>query len=117
MKLFKPKDFAAIVELSACKLPITKVAADIANRILTERGVRVYGNEGENSQGLYFSDKPHSALSMIDTHQALLVCIEELPKAECLHTPHEPSIVFFETKTEVECSKCGVKLRAKWEPA
>jgi hypothetical protein len=54
-----------------------------------------------------------------DTHQALLIGIEPLEKKEC---EHEAQLVWSVMDREtgfkkVQCSKCGKKLKAKWEVA
>lgn len=55
-----------------------------------------------------------------DTHQALLINIEEIKPKECEHEPmfkcngiddHSNAFVF----GRYECVKCGKKLKAKWE--
>lgn len=111
IKFFKPEYFNSIVGEYNSKEETLEILADIANRILTERGVRVYGHEDSRGYVMCSSSFPEN------THQALLVCIEELPKKEC---EHAPIITLKNAPSDLDdwaCSKCGAKLRAKWEPA
>lgn len=51
-----------------------------------------------------------------DTHQALLIAIEELPKEKCKH-----QIIEYKNHgqpvTLGRCGQCGVKLKAEWKEA
>jgi len=109
MTFFTPADFS--LHLSHTN---SRYVADHANRLLQERGVRVYGD--------YLKEDWSISQSLIDgqaDYTALLVCIEPLAKA-CVE--HEPvRWQWNETRTwdaqTWECKHCGVKLRAKWESA
>lgn len=113
MSFFKPEDFGGVDILIH-----GVTSTEIANRILTDRGIRVYGIQDIGEWNKFFSgigSVPH-------THQAFLVAIEELPKTECKHEPRIVKVpagmgmVPMYTGDDSICSKCGIKLRAKWEP-
>lgn len=97
MSFFKPEDFEAIK---------IREMANHANTLLKERGVKVFGKPG----AAWFKDHNPEHKTHYETHQALLVCIEELkPKSEaCEHEPMNWS--------ERICYKCEQKLKKpKWE--
>ena len=50
---------------------------------------------------------------LVDTHQAWLAFIEELPKEPC---KHEPTVDFYGTHltSKPRCKHCGVELQATW---
>lgn len=53
------------------------------------------------------------------THTAILVCIEELPKAECKHEPDYTQFAIdekYNTGKQMKCKNCGINLKATWEP-
>lgn len=105
VEMFKTEDFADCFTDSH--------AAENANRIITERGVRVSGVLDQ--QGNWFFNQLNLASH---THQALLVCIEELPKKKCEHEPADGIVHIINSGTEYNpCKRCGVKLKAKWEVA
>jgi hypothetical protein len=100
---FKPEDFNKIMEpFYGSRVACTEIAK-IANALLQERGVRVFGDQ-DNLGFLNYS----THRTMENTHQALLVCIEPLTKAECKHEP-----VIWSSRT-TECIHCGVKMKATW---
>lgn len=149
MKLFKPEDFyEGALDWHSPIGPLPAISSDaaceITNRILLERGVRVYGGEVDDLYSWTKDDRDEH-----DTHQALLVAIEalpckhewestefgndqygavrdwcgkchvlrpieELPKAEC---KHERVIPFNVMPVLGTCIDCGLKVCATWEPA
>lgn len=57
-----------------------------------------------------------------DTHQARLICVEEIKPKECEHEldharyPHRANCFSFSPLIHAMfCIKCGAKIRAKWE--
>ncbi len=100
-EFFKPEDFG---NLSVC--------AGIANKILKERGTVVYGNVGSVTDEFMWKVK-HIG---IDTHQALLINIEELPRKECEHSPGLDSN--WKNILGYHCTICGIKLKpGSWTKA
>jgi hypothetical protein len=100
---FKPEDFVFNKKMFPYEI------AEHAEKLLQKRGVRVFGFAGQDTPNTWYgfdTGKPTS----VDTHSALLVCLEPLAKADC---EHFPETLF----TENKCKHCGVKLRAKWESA
>jgi hypothetical protein len=101
--------------------------ADAANTILTERGVRVYGDGAPSAAANanpgdmdYSSWRMHKCTTAKykDNHTALLVCIEPIEKkAECEHEVKSSSITLVSNgDARYYCSKCFVKVKpAKWE--
>lgn len=108
---FKPEDF------DDHALSHTVELAERANRILYEwlekNGVRVYGLPYQANCSTGF----HEIKSKYDTHQAILINIEEIKRVPCEHEPSWDAfgIVGPLVQTYYKCSKCGVRLRAKWE--
>jgi uncharacterized Zn-finger protein len=102
MSFFKPEDFRRLM----MNEDGARDVSERANELIQERGVRVYCS---NKHG----DAP-SKVDFGNTHQALLVAIEELPKKTC---EHEPSPVAMTTNQETVCQYCGVNLKAKWDVA
>ncbi len=89
-------------------------AADIANRLLAERGVRVRAFHDPLAPG--FTEWRDEAPNNKQTHQGLLVCVEPLPKRECEHEAIEEVLGLVDGFVYVpECKHCGVALKAKWE--
>lgn len=88
-----------------------EVLAKAANAKLEREGFRVYGTPSSNNLWVKTEagevQEPYSG----NSHQALLINIEELPKKPC---EHEPSTIGFAGHA---CKHCGVKLKAKWEVA
>lgn len=122
MNFFKPEDFN-LIKFRFGRAHGSEVA-QIANRLLQERGVRVYAEPCLGARVDAKEQPTPDGLTQMRTHQALLVCIEELPKKECEHEPtnyHYHEIVPFESKREGlrDCKHCGIqlKLEAKWEKA
>lgn len=110
MNVFKPDDFFGFVLDS-------ESAATAANDKLTEwiekNGVRVYGVIDPAEVDFIMGTKNDST----DTHRGILICVEELTKKICEHVPawDAVSIGGPYVQTFYKCSKCGVKLKAKWE--
>ncbi len=117
MKFFKPEDF------SKADYPIPGMspdihprhAADIANAKLEREGVRVTGVIKNSTVAVPFGQ----VLGAVDTHQALLIGIEELPKKPevCEHESEKQPGGNLTTWYLPRCTHCGVKLKAKWEVA
>ncbi len=105
--LFKAEDFYDLMSPVYGGRSMSKDFADFCNRILLERGVRVYG---ETKDGFFWH---RVGPAIADKKQGLLVCIEELPKKECEHKP-EKYIMEGQVLTGGFCH-CGVKLKAKWD--
>lgn len=110
MKFFKPEDAVSIGGTTGMYISI-----DEANAKLEREGVRVYGMFEDNRVTGTFGQ----VLSGHDTHQALLINIEEIAKEECDHCPkpyrkHGFHAAGCEVTKEIWiCDKCGVPL--KWE--
>jgi hypothetical protein len=51
----------------------------------------------------------------VDTHRALLVDIQELPKKECEHLPDFDAFILGPKGASGPCIHCGVKLTAVWK--
>ena len=113
--LFKSDDFKLGLDPLDISLNSQQrgLAASIANRLLEERGVRVYMIKRDDH--LPFGDVCADQYPYHDS-QALLVCVEPLPAKVCEHQPrigmefHEDKFVYIP-----ECKHCGVALKAKWE--
>ena len=55
-----------------------------------------------------------------DTHRALLIDVEELPKGPCKHEPDYTQYAIdekYQKNQPMRCKQCGVKLKATWEAA
>ena len=105
-QFFKPEDFYAAIQYSIgaeeCKKKICIIAnAKLQN--LIEASPKAYGN----STQFDIVSKPTSA----DTHSAVIMFIEEIPKKDCEHKRID-SIRF----TDVgRCFDCGIELVATWK--
>lgn len=139
MDFFKTNDFDRFVvvhnvtaidgsTIKEITIDVGNHIADQANRVLQERGVRVYGIKNPNISLISFDISAYlwrtnkQNISYDDfTHQAWLTGIEELPKKECEHGPKEericydPAIGGYQMRDVSICHKCGIKLKAKWE--
>lgn len=108
MSFFKPEDFNDILISPVSWKDLTERLAHRANLRLSERGVRVYGDGNSWDLSKYLGT----------THQAFVVCIEELPKKLCEHKPalslrlETSETNFARTKEVWKCAVCGVEL--KW---
>ncbi len=107
MRFFKPEDFSYI-----CRdFDIPDVIAETANDILKKKGDVLYSED----LGPWHNRKIEE-----DTHQALLINIETIPKKECDHSVasyrHANGVW---TIGAAICGKCGINLKPpeKWEPA
>ncbi len=119
IKFFKPTDFGQ-GSCATLKLELyydnPYEVANKANALLQERGVRVTGTW---DNGRHICTVPFGAiLGATDTHQALLVCIEEIEKKDCVHEPES----YFDSRFGVyygtpKCKHCGLLLTPKWEVA
>jgi hypothetical protein len=95
----------------------SEAAAKLANSVLdkyrAEHGVVVYGR---NATGHAF-DSAGPAYN--DTHRALLIDIEPIEVKPCEHEPHINIFNHEDGITAISdsCKHCGIKLKAKWEPA
>lgn len=128
MKFFTLEDFQVLSKETCADYPYLRGSdiainngankiADIANAILEERGTKVYAE---------FSDEWKITKDHRTAYQALIVCIEEIPKKECAHEPYpytEVSVLldgfsFDNGHVEFKCRRCGVKLLPTvWWPA
>lgn len=54
-----------------------------------------------------------SSPTSADTHKALLIQIEELPKVECKHVPESYGLGHH---ILYKCKHCKAELKVKWEP-
>lgn len=116
MSFFKPEDISRFLKVVSQQRPTFGEWIDFFNSIVQERGVRVYARVGSNaSDHAWIANKRNE-----DTHQAFLICIEELQKKECEH------VVASQrqgdgpwTLAPLACGRCGVYLKppAKWEVA
>lgn len=123
---FKPEDFMASASSEKSNSLRPREAAFLANAKLLElfEGAKVvyWREDSLGSSNKMFTKTPQ------DTHTALLICIEELPKKECVHELGE--IGLYDTGTIAErmregrkllafgkCRHCGIELKPKWEPA
>lgn len=78
MDFFKPQDFFTNELLSPDD---TVIAADIANKKLKRNGRVVYACVPPGERELFWNSQQISK----DTHSALLINIEEIPKLPCAH--------------------------------
>lgn len=125
--LFKPEDFYGIDLEQYGRAISPEEACEMAQSILNEaldKAVRVYGHF--DGKTFHVPDSKlglKSGTANPDTHQALLVAIEELAKKECEHEGVEKSLGTVLTTypsqhlTGFFCKHCGVKLVARWEKA
>lgn len=70
---------------------------------------------GELIDGKFESFDEQEKPNDFDTHRALLINIEELPKKPCKHEPITYTAGYDSDWTKPECKHCGKKLKAKWE--
>lgn len=88
-------------------------AQEILNEAL-DKAVRVYTKMQTNGHPLdrdqFWNIRDNGS---DPSHQALIVCIEELPKKQCEHEPHEQDYMDHKAYRNI-CKHCGVKLKAKW---
>jgi hypothetical protein len=106
---FKPEDFNGCHDYGSM--------AYKANALLQERGMPTWLDKVASNYDVYEFNGA--------THQALLVCIEELPKKPCEHeSVHDLKTQTWLSEGKIsssyflwECKHCGVKLKAKWEVA
>lgn len=113
MSFFKPEDFIYHVTAS-----VAHDITHIANKLLEERGEKAYGTVTRGWRD------PHTFTRVLypttETHQALLINIEAIPKKECEHSVasyrHANGVW---TIGAAICGKCGINLKPpeKWEPA
>lgn len=123
LNIFKHSDFV-INKMPVAEHNISvRSATDIANKKLNEwiekNGIKVFGQQG------VYSDNNNC---LTDTHQALLICIEELPKKECEHEmeiiypisvmrDNETNSILDYRRPNFRCAKCKAKLKVTWEIA
>ncbi len=112
---FKPEDFLILDDFHPTEY-LRRTISDITNKILWERSFFVY-------RGKAFGDPWSPVPTEKDTHSALLFNIQELPKKECKHEPainpldkNFPYQIDKKSMYENICARCGIKLKAKWEP-
>jgi hypothetical protein len=124
LEIFKQADFIpSNAYLSIVKHEVMSAAshcADAANKILNDyietHGVKVYG---PSSSHVNWNVEQGSH----DVYEAYLINITELKK-ECVeHEPYQDAIPCPDKikgcaalHTRTICLRCGVKLKAKWEP-
>lgn len=121
MKFFKPEFLEDFLKSEGLICPPEGIGgrfANIANVELEREGVRVYLVDATKS-GLDIT-KPSYQRKPYHNAQALLVCIEELPRKECEHEPESGARGITRSPDDRNryCKHCGVKLKskAKWEP-
>ncbi len=100
--MFKPEDFDCIEFVNHDDI------AAVANQIVRQRGVRVTASTYKEVWATEVESKQWDSMHTKPTHQALLVCIEELPK-KCSHEPDG----YFAHKAS-RCLKCKVIMKATW---
>lgn len=103
MSFFKREDFQGLLDFGTC--------AEVANKILTDRGVRVYGDQYRTH--LRDIEPWAKSQGMHHTHQALLVAIEELPsmhkeKTNLLHDAYL-QCEKLAAALEIEMGNCGTR--------
>lgn len=111
--LFKPANFNNLIadrSYPQVQEDAAKLAQYFLNKAL-DQAVRVYGT---NNGTWNVEDCSDDTLNP-DTHQALLVQIEELPKKECAHEARGNG--HWSNPWTNKCKHCGVKLVARWEKA
>jgi hypothetical protein len=127
MKFFKPEDFDEPKYRSGNETYFfsphdLQLIAARANAKLEREGARVTGSR--RTDVWVMSEMICKQPVFPDTHQALLVCIEELPKEPCKHEPQfgvvmaddEGTIDFSKAlPVIVKCKHCGVELVAEWK--
>lgn len=114
IELFEAGDFEGCgmyvpAGLGMVKMVNTFSCADSANAKLNswlKSAVRVYGFKSDVHGFLFSYDRNDK-----DTHQALLVCVEELLKKECEHEIRMHLGLSNDSQDYwADCKKCGVKL-------
>lgn len=91
-------------------ISVQVVRADDLEKLLSQ-AVRVYGWAPNSPSDWYRHKDAHiKTKSSPLTHQALLICIEELPKLPCKHEPHT-----VDRWHNILCKHCGEKLVARWK--
>ncbi len=88
--------------------------ANKANELIKERGKRVYGFNHLKSDHWSWSNLKEPDLEPFDTHQALLINIEELPRKECTHDIDTAELFKTYGFLNAKCRHCGISVRAKW---
>ncbi len=104
---FKPHNFITAMTTDEY---VPDHVADIANaklQNLIEASPKAYGN----STQFDIVSKPTSS----DTHSAVIMFIEEIPKKDCAHEPSWGVHLSFRENIAT-CKHCGIELKAKWEP-
>lgn len=118
--IFKPEDFILSYNCHLDKHDKSEIAV-LANAALKEwldAAPLVYGVAAADGQVLSFMKQKGPAF----THQARLVCIEEIVKAPCKHAPLDVAVqigpytksVTFDYSSDSKCKHCGVELVAEW---
>lgn len=108
-KLFTPEQFRGAIGTPSAREYCSETAHAILNEAL-DKAVRVYGYKNSSNHWV-LSDYQNRTP---DTHQALLVAIEEISKKQCEHEPHEQDYMDHKAYRNI-CKHCGAKLKAKWE--
>lgn len=122
---FKPSDvdshykkFTGSNIMNEFSLPdwVREIIANKLSALLTERGVKVWGHY---ANGDFYCGTEALKHEEHITHQALLVCIEELAPKVCNHEPGEYGQGTSLYSKYPECKHCGSQLKwpAKWDVA
>lgn len=116
---FEPSDFATDKLMDKCRYneAIAYAAQKKFDAWLDKQPV-VYGQKNKYDVfewGQYNDEQLKiEGSGLTDTHSARLVDIQELKKESCAHQPN--NIILWESGfPSVDCLKCGVKLKARWE--
>lgn len=111
MKLkFEPSDFVLDMAISTNAEQSARFAQTKFEKWLSEQPVAFGGFYPDGKYPTRFVvDSSHENLHG-STHQCRLVDVREIEKKECQHYPR-----VIDTGTS-ECVRCGIKLKAKWEP-
>ncbi len=110
MKFFKPEDFREMLHNATYPIVQMEKAAEAANKILEERGVVVYGHlRHDEIFRRWYETKDKLDC---DTQKALLINIEEIPKAKiCDHAAGQITVYQGVRWVESTCLNCGIKLK------
>ncbi len=110
VSFFKPEDF--FDEQVHYRGLSNSEASVIANKIIQERGIIVYGyGNGANSKNSLWTHAKES-LIVPQTHKALIINIEEIPKVKiCDHAAGQITVYQGVRWVESTCLNCGIKLK------
>ncbi len=96
--------------------PYAETLANLANKHIKNRGTIIYCGPSNTWSEYHWTNDGKSS---VDTHRAVMINIEEIPKKKCKkHIPQfEQSISGgYWMITNNICGECGIKLKVRWDP-